>query len=96
MKLLAAALAAILFLSSPAVAKVLCGPRAAIVAGLKKDYAEYPVSMGPLQNGNLLEIFVSKAGSFTIVVTKPKGLSCLMTWGKNWEDLPEQKKDIGI
>lgn len=88
MKLLAAAIAAILFLPSPAAAKVKCGPRAAI--------AEYPVSTGLLKNGNMIEVFVLKTGAFAIIMTRPDGLACLMEAGKNWEDLPGRKKDIGI
>ena len=73
---------------SAAQAQMLCGPRSVVVANLEKGYSERPISMGLASNGAIIEVFVSEKGTFTIVMTRPNGLSCLMVAGENWEDLP--------
>ena len=50
--------------------------------------------MGLASNGSMIEIFASPNGSWTIVMTQPDGVTCLMAAGESWEDLP-QKKNVG-
>ncbi len=76
--------------SSSAQAQAICGERDAIVAGLEKIYSEAPVSMGLESNGAIIEIFAAPSGTFTIVLTRPNGLTCVMAAGENWEDLPDR------
>ncbi len=76
--------------SSSAQAQAMCGERDAIVASLEKIYSEAPVSMGLGSNGAIIEIFASPSGTFTIVLTRPNGLTCVMAAGENWEDLPDR------
>ncbi len=78
----------ILATALPATAQMMCGPRNNVVANLEKGYSEHPVSMGLASNGAVIEVFLSEAGTFTIVMTRPNGLSCLMAAGKDWQDLP--------
>lgn len=72
-------------------AQPLCGKRAEFVSQLKTRYAEKPVSVGLASNGVMIEVFASRTGSFTILVTRPEGVSCMVTSGDNWQDLPTQK-----
>ena len=76
-------------------AQMMCGPRGEVVANLEKGYAEHPVSMGLASNGAVIEVFASEAGTFTIVMTKPNGLSCLVAAGNNWEELVAPKRKGG-
>ncbi len=76
--------------SSSAQAQAMCGERDAIVASLEKIYSEAPVSIGLGSNGAIIEIFASPSGTFTIVLTRPNGLTCVMAAGENWEDLPDR------
>ncbi len=76
--------------SSSAQAQTMCGERSAVVASLEKTYSETPVSMGLASNGAVIEILASPSGSFTIILTRPNGLSCEMAAGESWEDLPTQ------
>ncbi len=71
-------------------AHVLCGERSAVVTSLEKTYSETPVSMGLASNGAVIEILASPTGTFTIILTRPDGLSCVMAAGENWETLPEK------
>jgi hypothetical protein len=36
----------------------------------------------------VLEIFVSDSGTWTVVVTDPKGVSCVLAAGQSWEEIP--------
>ncbi len=68
----------------------MCGERGAVVTSLEKTYSETPVSMGLASNGAIIEILASPSGTFTIILTRPNGLSCVMAAGENWEDLPKR------
>jgi len=37
------------------------------------------------QPGQVLELFASSSGSWTMVVTTPNGTSCLIAAGENWD-----------
>ena len=76
--------------SSPAQAQAMCGERRAVVANLEKAYSEAPVSIGLASNGAVIEVLASPSGSFTIILTQPNGLSCVMAAGENWENLPKR------
>jgi len=79
---------------SPAAAQqMMCGDRGKVVASLEKGYSEAPSSMGLASNGSVIEIFTSAKGTFTIIMTQPSGLSCLMAAGESWEDLPKRHID---
>ena len=76
-------------------AQMVCGKRSDMVAGLEKNYSEAPVSIGLASNGSVIEIFASPKQTWTIVMTRPDGQSCVLMAGESWEDLPTQIADIG-
>ncbi len=65
-----------------------CDKRRFITQSLTKDYKEDPVSMGVANTGAVIEIFASESGSWTMVMTKPNGISCMIAAGSHWESLP--------
>lgn len=69
----------------PVAAQNLCGERVDIIDTLKKRYHEVPVSMGLAGNGGVVEIFASTKGSWTILVTQPTGVACVVSAGEAWE-----------
>ena len=66
-----------------------CADRTSLVRSLSNNYAEQPRSLGLAANGAVFEIFTSETGSWTILVTRPDGVSCLMATGEGWENLPQ-------
>ena len=80
-----AAACAAFFMPGPAAAQVLCGDRTEVGKKLKESYSETPANIGLAGNGAVVEVFVSPDGSFTIIMTHPGGLSCLMAAGEGWE-----------
>jgi len=89
-----AAALAILVVATPSIAQTICGKRADIVERLSSGYEERKNSAGIAANGNLVEVFASKKGNWTIIFTKPGGLTCLMAVGENWQIImdPFRKK----
>lgn len=74
----------LLFAASTASAEK-CAPRPDIVARLQGRYTEAQVGYGLLGDSQALEVWVSEeTGSFTILLTLPNGLSCLVAAGDNW------------
>ncbi len=82
-------------LPATAQAQMVCGERGSVVSGLEKNFSEAPVSMGLSSNGSIVEIFASPDNTWTIVMTKPDGMSCVLMAGEDWESLPTQLAGIG-
>ena len=56
-----------------------------IVARLGDSYKKVPLTGGIATNGNILEVFTSADGfSWTIIVTRPDGMSSVVAKGKGW------------
>jgi hypothetical protein len=82
-------------LVSSALAQPQCGPRDQIVKALGETFKEAPVGMGVTEPGQLIELFASSSGSWTMVATTPNGTSCLVAAGENW-DMVRRVKGHGI
>lgn len=81
---------------APAAAQVPCGDRDEIIRMLSEKYRETPHAYGVANQSSLVEIYTSKAGTWTILVSRPKGSSCIVGTGQSWEDLPAQKEFTGL
>lgn len=67
-----------------------CGPRAAVIAHLSDNFGESRQSIGLGQEGRVVEVFASiETGSWTITVTLPNGMTCLVAAGSAFEQLAE-------
>ena len=91
--LIAAAMLAGLTTSASA---LVCGPHTIIVDTLAEKHGETRVASGVSSNGALVEVFASEDGStWTVVVTGPTGMPCLVLDGEFWEqfDLPVSGSD---
>ena len=74
---------------SSAVAQTACAEHAEIVKQLGKHHAETPVALGLAANGGVVEVFPTRDGStWTMVITMPNGVSCMMASGESWEAFP--------
>jgi len=65
-----------------------CVKRTALVDHLSKEFKEAPVAIGIVDNGALLEVFSTVDGAtWTVAVTTPNGITCLVATGQSWEDV---------
>ena len=62
-----------------------CGKRDDIVSRLENGFQEFNSAMGMSTNGALIELYTSDNGTWTLMLTQPDGVSCLMAAGQNWE-----------
>lgn len=87
--LAAATVAATLASTGQAAAQNLCMPRDKIIEVLNTRYAEEPISRGLASGGQMVEVFSSADGStWTLLLTAPDGISCMMAEGQGWSSLP--------
>ena len=84
--LAAAALAAFLMPVAQAQSiPVDCSPHAEVTTKLETQYGEVLVGMG-LAGSSLFEVYASKKGTFTVLLTRPgmKGLTCIQGAGTDF------------
>lgn len=76
--------------SLPAVAAdpaAVCGPRQEIMKQLSKSFLEAPTAIGVTSTGELLQVLANPDRStWTIVVSRPDGLSCIVAAGADWQE----------
>jgi len=75
-----------------------CGPRTALLDKLAKEYREAPTAIGLASTGTLVEVLTSEDGAtWTIVVSRPDGTSCLVAAGQEWQALKHvASHELGI
>lgn len=67
-----------------------CAPRETVLERLSGKYRETRRGIGLVQQGSVMEVFASdETGSWTITVTLPNGLTCLVASGQSYEALAE-------
>ncbi|MFQ5624638.1 MAG: hypothetical protein ACE5FS_14730 [Paracoccaceae bacterium] len=76
-----------LLLAAPAHAIAICAPRAIMVKSLAEGYQEHPAGIG-ITGAGVVELFTSEKSTWTLTLTVPKGLSCIVAVGESWETVP--------
>lgn len=61
-----------------------CAKRSDVVYNLAQAYSEVPAARGLAAGSMMVEVFTSAEGTFTIVVTRADGMSCLIAAGTSW------------
>lgn len=65
-----------------------CAARAMVIDTLARKYGETRRSIGLAGNNTVMELYASaETGSWTIAVTRPDGLTCLMASGQGFETM---------
>ncbi len=82
---LAASVFFILWPTAAVAQRVPCDLHDKVLAHLAKKYSEATVAIGVTNTGGLVEVLTTRDGStWTIIVTTPQGMSCLVTAGEGW------------
>ncbi len=84
----AAMLLALALAATPAVAQQMqfCAPRDTIIQKLTSQFKETRRSYGLQQSSGVYEVFASEAGTWTITMTSPSGMTCVLAVGEAWRD----------
>lgn len=73
-----------------------CGQRTQVVERLASKYGEVRQSIGLAQNNGVLEVFASPdSGTWTIVITRPSGMTCLVAAGEAFEAVEDTPTATG-
>ncbi|MGX0904116.1 hypothetical protein ACSSV8_002702 [Roseovarius sp. MBR-79] len=65
-----------------------CLPRAALIERLEGRYKEHLAGGGLQSPQQLLEVWASdETGSFTVFVTRPDGVACVVATGQHWNSV---------
>jgi hypothetical protein len=86
-------LGALLAATGPAFpqASQICAMRKDVLARLATAYGETRQSIGLGENNQVVEVFASpETGTWTITVTNPNGLTCLVASGQAFEDVAKE------
>jgi len=82
---------ALVLTSASALAAPQCNSRETVLELLSQKYSEAPVAVGVANNGGLVEVLsAGDGGTWSIIVTSPKGTSCLVAAGEGWRMFEEQ------
>ena len=74
-----------------------CAERDTVVERLADGYGESRQSIGIGANNSVIEVFASiETGTWTITVTMPNGITCLVASGQAFERLEEELTPAGI
>ncbi|MBL8700639.1 MAG: hypothetical protein JNK67_19855 [Alphaproteobacteria bacterium] len=66
-----------------------CFKRPDLIRYLAANFKESPIAVGLTDAGMLLEVFSSLTGeTWTVAVTTPAGMTCLMATGQDWQAVP--------
>ena len=78
-----------LMFAAPAMAQMACDKRTEVTDHLKRKYEEAPIALGVANNGGLVELLTTKeGGTWTLIITLPNGMTCLLAAGEDWENIP--------
>jgi hypothetical protein len=73
-----------------------CDARKAILSEMKGSYSENPSAIGLASNGTVVEVLSSKDGTWTIIMTSPNGMSCLLAAGKFWQKVAAKAEGLPL
>ena len=66
-----------------------CAPRDRLVEALGETFGESTRGLGLSDTGNVIEVWTSAEGSWSLVVNRPDGTSCLADFGQGWALVPQ-------
>jgi hypothetical protein len=75
-----------MWLTVPSHAASGCGQLELFRAALKKNYNEIPNKIGVAGQNMIVELYLSPEKTWTILITGPTGLTCVVAAGRGWED----------
>ncbi len=82
---------AMILATSHAFAQQQCADRALVVERLADTYGESRQSIGLGANNSVIEVFASdETGTWTITVTNPAGVTCLVASGQAFENVSDE------
>lgn len=96
-RILLSATAALMTATTASHAMGQCGDREAITQHLAEKFGERHAAIGLQSDSGLLEIWSSEqSGTWSVLLTRPDGQTCVMATGTDFYLLPELLKPAGL
>lgn len=70
-----------------------CGSRDAIQKILSDRYQESSRGLGLVSDNGVVELYISDAGTWSILMTTIRGSTCIIAAGHTWQDLVVEEGD---
>ncbi len=75
-------------------AQPVCMPHDDFRVELQRNFSEAPVAIAIANNGALIELYAKRdKSSWTLIMTRPGGLSCVLVAGEEWNDLRKREEE---
>ncbi len=88
------AFALLLHTAATVKAQPVCMPHDDFRVELHRNFLEAPVAIAIANNGALIELYAKRdKSSWTLVMTRPGGLSCVLVAGEDWNDLRKREEE---
>ena len=72
---------------TPSAAAPVCGERSEIFGQLESRHGETPHAIAITGDGKLIEVLVSPTGDWSLLMTHPRGPTCVIAVGDSWENI---------
>ncbi len=84
--------ALLLGIQSPVSAEPACATHEEVTRHLADNFAEVPIAIALASDNGVIEVFSRGDGAtWTMVVTRPDGKSCIVASGEAWENWPVEE-----
>ena len=61
-----------------------CAQRGIVMDNLEQLFGEVSIGYGHEYRGAVIEVYVSRYATWTLVITRPDGISCELAGGTDW------------
>lgn len=65
-----------------------CADRSEVVHFLDTNFAEKLRAVGLINENAMLEVYAAQSGTWTLLITDVRGVSCILISGDSWETMP--------
>ncbi len=88
------AFALLLHTAATVKAQPVCMPHDDFRVELQRNFSEVPVAIAIANNGALIELYAKRdRSSWTLMMTRPGGTSCVLVAGEEWNDLRKREEE---
>ena len=88
------AFALLLHTAATVKAQPVCMPHDDFRLELHRNFSEAPVAIAIANNGALIELYAKRdRSSWTLMMTRPGGTSCVLAAGEDWNDLRKREEE---
>ncbi len=73
----------------------LCDTYKEVISNLAEGFSEVPKYGGLTPSGLVIQVLVSEEGTWSLVVVRPDGITCIVAIGEDWHAItPRRDKEI--